>query len=234
MPPYTPLLRPDRFFAERDISRVRMLVIALLAVATFPLAMWGVEWILRAHIDGTVMVDNPDRPSEPYCEVRFMNPECDAPAHVERNFDAALSEALGQFTELFIVVSLVMVVLIGGLLHAGSWLVDGENGVRASFAVALWGQVPGLLGLVFTLGLAYVLLDPMTVTPDSDLAVLADRIRTDLQPLVTWGPLLSGVITLWSGIIWRFGLQHKRGLTGSEATAVAGSVAVGFWLLSFF
>jgi hypothetical protein len=89
------------------------------------------------------------------------------------------------------------------------------------------------ISLVFGIGLLFVLVDPITVTTATDPTVLTAQIQADLNPLQRWSPLITGITTLWSGIIWRFGLLHKRGLSPGEATGVAGTVAVTVWFLSF-
>lgn len=234
MPPITPLLRPDRFFAEQDFHGLRILTVALLLIVSLPIGVWSLGWVLQERMDGTVMVDNPNRPPESFCEGASKSTDmgCDAPAQIERNIDAVLSEAIGQLIGPAVLGILIVIVLIGGLLHAGSWMLGGENGPAASFAVGLWGLVPSLFSLLIGVGLLFVLVDPLTVTPESNSAVVTDQIRADLKPLEKWRPLLTGITMLWSGIIWRFGLLYKRGLTGGEATGVAGSVAIIFWLLS--
>ena len=233
MPPLTPLIRPDRFFAEQEFHGTRLTAVALLLVFSIPVGIWGAGWVLQERIDGTGTVDNPNRPSESFCEgvPASMDVGCDGPAQIERNIDAVLSEAIGEFMGPAVLGSLVGIVVVGGLLHAGSRMFDGENDAAASFAVALWGLVPTLFSLVIGIALLYVFVDPMTVTPDSDPSVLLDRLQADLQPIEQWGPLVTGITALWSGIIWRFGLLHKQGLTPGEATGVAGSVAVIFWFL---
>jgi len=66
MPPFTPLFRPDQFFAEQDFHAGRITAVGLLLVFSHPIGVWGVSWVLQERIDGTVMVDNPNRPSESF------------------------------------------------------------------------------------------------------------------------------------------------------------------------
>jgi hypothetical protein len=234
MPPATPLLRPGRFFAERGIDGPRTLAVALAVLGSLPLGILGVGYVLRARIDGTVRVDNPNRPSERFCEgmANSMDLGCDEPAQIERNIDAILSEAVGELIGPALIGIVLAVLLIGGALHAGSWLFDGENGVKASFAVAIWGLLPSLISLFVGVLLLFVVLDPITVTPRDDPSVMTERVRADLAPLLRWQPLLSGATTLWSGVVWRAGHVEARGLTSGEATGVAGIVAILTWVLS--
>ena len=233
MPPRTPLVRPDRFFAERAIYGGRVLALVILHVFSLPLAVWGVGQVLQARIDGTVLVQNPNRPSEQFCEGAPTSMDmCDAPAHVERNIDTLLADQAGELLAPALLGIGSVIVLVGSALHVGAWLFDGSSGFGTSFTVALWGLVPLLFSLLAGIALLYVFLDPSTVTPESDPVVLAERVQAALVPVQQVQPLLTTVTALWSGLIWRFGLQHKQGLTSGTATATAGAVVGLIWLLS--
>lgn len=234
MAPLSPLLRPDRFFAERELNGLRLLVVATVLVFSVPVAVSGVGWIITERVDGTVMVDNPNRPSEAFCEgaPASMDAGCDAPAEVERNVDGPINDALGQFMGPAIAGFPLVLLFVGLLLHAGSWLADGTNGAAQSFAVALWGLAPSLFGLVFSLAVIWLVYDPLTVSPGTDPSVLVGHTRAELQPLTTWGPVVGGLMSLWGAVIWRYGLMEERGLRGTEASMVAGVTAVLFWGLS--
>ena len=234
MPPRTPLLRPDRFFAERELNGLRLLVVAVVLVFSVPVAVSGVGWIVTERVDGTVMVDNPNRPPEAFCQGApdSMDAGCDAPAEVERDVDGPINDAMGQFMGPALLGFPIVLLLVGLALHAGSWLADGTNGAVRSFAVALWGLAPSLVGLVLALAVMWLVYDPLTVTPETDPSVLVEHTRWELQPLLRWGPVVSGLTTLWGAIIWRYGLVEERGLPGTEASVVAGVTAVLFWGLS--
>ncbi|WP_435182469.1 YIP1 family protein [Halobellus sp. EA9] len=234
MSPVTPLVRPGRFFAERDVTVGHTLALLALHVFALPLGVWAVGRVFQARIDGTVMVDNPSRPSEQFCETapESMDADCDAPAEVERNIDALLADAVGEFIGPVLIGIGIVIVLVAVALHAGARLFDGERGIATSLAVALWGLVPPLVSLVVGLGLLFVLIDPITVASQSDPSVLTERIRADLAPLVRWQPLVTGATSLWSGLVWRAGLRHEQGLSNGAATGTAGTVALIVWLFS--
>lgn len=235
MAPRTPLLRPDRFFAERDVHGTRLAVVATALVLSALGTLWGVIWILTERFDGTVTVDNPERPSETFCRnaPESMAEGCDAPAEIERNIDAVLWEASGEFLVPVLIAFPIVLLVIGALLHVGSSMLGGDNGIAESFAVALWGLVPSVFSFVVMLALIALVVDPVTVTPDSTPSVLEERLRADLRPVMQWQPFVTGVTALWGGIIWRFGMEVERGLSRGEAIGLAGSVALLFWLFSF-
>lgn len=234
MPPRTPLLRPGRFFAERELHATRLAVVLTLLVLSLPAAMWGVGWVLTDRVDGTVTVENPDRPPEPFCQdaPESMAEGCDEPAQIERDVDAVLWEAIGELVLPALIGFLVVLFIVGGLLHVGSWMLGGENGAAESFAVALWGLFPQVFGVIVLLVMFAVVVDPVSVTPDTGGALVEERVRADLRPVLNWQPVVVGVGALWGGAIWRYGLEHERGLTRGESIGLAGSVTFLYWLLS--
>lgn len=234
MPPRTPLLRPERFFAEHELNGLRLLVVATVLVFSVPAAVAGMGWITTERVDETVMVDDPNRPSEAFCQGApdSVDAGCDAPAEVERGVDGPMNDALGRFVGPALLAFPLALLLVGLVLHAGSWMADGTNGAAQSFAVALWGFVPTMAGLVALLAFMWLSFDPLTVTPESEPAVLLSHTRAQLQPVERWGPVVSGVSVLWGAVIWRYGLVEERGLRGTETSLVAGLAAVVLWGLS--
>ncbi|HKJ59647.1 MAG TPA: YIP1 family protein [Halobacteriales archaeon] len=234
MKPQTPMLRPDRFFAERELNALRLLLVAVVLTFSVPVAVSGLGWILTERVDGTVVVDNPDRPSDTYCETALetMAEGCDAPKRIEQDVDVSIGRAVDDLLAASILAVPFGLLVFGGLLHAGSWLLDGENGAARSFAVALWGMAPSVLSLVVLLLVVYATFDPLTVTPDTGASAFGDHLLAELQPAFRVAPVASAVTTLWSGVIWRFGLVHERGLSGGEATGLAGGVAVLSFLVT--
>jgi hypothetical protein len=228
--PRTPLLRPDRYFAERDPNGIHVLaIVALLTLAGLG-TVYGIGWILTAHIDGTVMVDNPGRPPDWVCDDSsgldtFDKTGCDEPKEVERNVDRIIRSATGEFVGPGFIAFPLALLLTGLLLHGGVRLVDGDHGIGTTFAVTAWGLVPVVVSAAVVLVAIYVSLDPVTVTPQSDPERAIGPIVTQLravQPISTAATLVTAV---WSGVIWRFGLEHEQGLSKESAWLVAGTVA---------
>lgn len=230
----TPLVRPDRFFAERSLHPTRLFVVVTVLVLSGPATVWGVGWVLTDHLDGTVMVDNPERPPDSYCRnaPESMAEGCDRPAEVERNADAVLWEAVGRFVLPSLFGFPFALLVVGGLLHVGSWMLGGENGATESFAVAAWGLLPQVFGILALLALLAVALDPVAVTPDTDVAAMAESVRADVRLVGQWRPVVVGATAVWGGAIWLFGLEHERGLARVEAAGLAGSVVLLVWLFS--
>lgn len=239
MPPLTPLLRPDRYFAERDPDFFRVMVVVGLLIAAGPAVVYGVGWILAAHLDGTVMVDNPERPPDWACEdgtsdsAVFEDENCDAPREVERNVDTVLWEAIDELVGPALTAYPLALVVLTLLLHAGAWLAGADHGPFPTFAVAAWGMVPTLVLIPVSLVGLYLTLDPVTVSPGDDPATAIEPLMTQIEAVEPYAAVGTTVTALWSVVVWRFGLVHEQGIPGTDATVVAGlvallTVAVGF------
>ncbi|MEF8840641.1 MAG: YIP1 family protein [Haloarculaceae archaeon] len=232
MPPRTPLLRPDRYFAERESNFFRVMAVVGLLVAAGPAVVSGVGWVLAAHLDGTVLVDNPERPPDRVCDDDtgdssvFDGENCDAPREVERDVGAILWDAIDEIVgPAFLAYPLALVVLTL-LLHAGAWLAGADHGFFPTFAVAAWGMVPTLLLIPVSLGLLSVMLDPVTVSPGDDPRTAIRPLLAQIRALEPYSAVLSAATAVWGGVIWRFGRVYEQGLPGTEATVVAGLVAL--------
>lgn len=231
MSPRTPLLRPDRYFATREFDCLRVMAVLGLLVFAGPATLYGIGWILAANIDGTVMVDNPDRPPDFVCDNGFdsqMYEEgaCDRPAEVERNVDTVLWSALQELVGPAFLAFPLAFLVTGVLLHTGAWLVEGGDGVVPTFGVAAWGMLPSLVGVLVMLPLMAVWLDPITVLPGQNPGAGLDPIVSQLEGLRRVTPIVTVVTAVWGGLIWRYGLEHYRGLDAGAARLVAGLTAL--------
>lgn len=231
--PRTPLLHPGRYFADREYSPARTLAL-LGAVGFAPVALGlAVGTLFAAKVDGTVLVDNPDRPPEPFCETNssssvFDESDCAAPAQVERNVDTVLWSAVEDVTGQLLVGAVVVFGLLVVAFHVLSLLSGGEGPLVGTVAVTAWGLVPTLALAPVAYATMWVVVDPVTVTRASSLepalAPVLDQLRS-VQRLTT--PIsLAGVG--WAVLVWRAGLRHRRGLDGAAATVIA--VGVGLLL----
>lgn len=227
MAPRTPLLHPDRYFADREPGVGRTLAVVALVTVGSMAGVYAIGWVFADRIDGTVTMDNPERPPEAFCDAStFEDDGCDQPREVERNIDEILSDAVGGIAGQLLWAMPLVWLLVGLLVHAGSWLAGGEGSAGRSFAVTAWGLVPSLAALAVGVAVLAVTFDPVTVTPADEPAVLQDRIMAQFGALRTAGAVLGLVTTAWGAVVWRFGLERWRGLSGAAATAVATVVAL--------
>lgn len=231
MSPRTPLLRPDRYFAERDLDLARVAAVFVVVVLSGVSAVYGIGYLLVTHVNGTVMVDNPERPPEMFCDdgmsTDFYNETaCNAPKQVEQNIDPIIWDAIGEIAGPMFVGMLLLVAGVTVLLHLGSWFAGGTNGLSASFGVAVWGTAPIVFVMPVSLAILWITLDPVTISAASAPEHAFEELTTQLHAH-HWIGIGSSVLSgLWSATIWRFGLEHERNLTGAGATVVAGMVAL--------
>lgn len=230
MPPLTPLVRADRYFAERDLDGLRVLAVVGVVTVAVVAVFYGMGWIVASHVDGTVVVDNPERPPDPICQDEtdvYDQSGCDQPRTIERDVDSQIWAAWdGTVGQLLIAVPLTWL-SVGILLHAGSWLMGSEDGLVHSFAVAAWGLVPMVVNSIVVLVILYITFDPITVTPATQDTVL-ESVQAPFQMLEPIWTIVTIVTVVWSAIIWRYGLEYKRGLSGPSAWLVAGIAAALF------
>jgi len=229
--PRTPLLRPDGYFAERDPDFPRIAAVVGLLIAAGPAVVYGVGWVLAANLDGTVTVDNPERPPDWVCEddtssEMFDDADCDAPREIERNVDTVLWDAIGELAGPAVVAYPLALAVLTLLLHAGAWLADAERGLASTFVVAAWGTVPTLLLLPVSLVGLHLALDPVTVSPGVDPGTAIEPVLDRIRAFEPYGAVVTLLTAVWGGVVWRFGLVHEQGLPGTEATVIAGIVAL--------
>jgi hypothetical protein len=231
MSPRTPLLRPDRYFDDREPTIVRISVVFLVLLAAGPIAVYGVGWVLTEHVDGTVMVDNPTRPPDWVCEDTptedsAFDRGCDEPKEIERNVDSILWDAMDRFLGPAFIAFPLAVGLVTLLLHGGVSLAGRSRGLFRTFAVAAWGIVPSLLFIPVMLVAFSLVLDPVTVSPGDDPSVVLQPLIANLESVGPYGSAGGVVSAVWGGVIWRFGLEDQHELDGMDATIVAGLVAL--------
>jgi hypothetical protein len=207
-----------------------MAIVGLL-LFTGPAAVYGVGWILADRIDGTVMVDNPDRPPAFVCDDGFHSDRydegaCDRPREIEQNVDQLLWSAIEDLVGPALVAFPLVLLIIGVLLHTGSWAAAGSGGVFPSFAVAAWGLLPSVLSIFVMLPLLWLSLDTYTLLPGQTLGVATVPIMNRLESLrgVTIG--VSMLTAVWGGVIWRYGLEHHRNISAASARLIAGTTAL--------
>lgn len=231
MAPQTPLLRPDRYFSERELHPGRVLLAVVLVLFAALGLVYGVGYVLKTNVDGTVLVDNPDRPPEAFCTGNvdppgFDEDACAEPKQVERNVDVIVGRVIGELAGTLILGLALVLAGFTLVVHVGSWLAGGTNGLGASLAVTVWGMTPVVVVGPVSLVVLASTLDPVTVDAAGDPASAFAELEAQMRSVGWLGTVSSVVSAGWSAVIWRVGLEHRRGLTGGAATAVAGVAAL--------
>lgn len=240
MSPRTPLLRPDRYFKSREPDAARGLVVAALVTIASVALVAGLGVVFTEKIDGTVMIDNPDRPSEAFCdsdpnsmftEMSEVSFDCDAPAEIERDIDPIIRDALGQFYLSMLVGLPIALLGTAVVLHVGTAVCGGRGGFGNSFAVTAWGFAPILVTMPLGLAALWLLMDPVTITPETAPAVLERTVLGSLRPWLPVATALNVASTAWGAVVWTFGLERGRDVSRAQAAAVAAVTASVFFLI---
>ena len=231
MAPQTPLLHPDRYFETRGLDAGRVLLaVGLVLFSALGLA-YGVGHVLTTTVDGTVLVDNPERPPEAFCDgdvepPGFDEDACEEPRQVERNIDPIIDRAIGEVAGYLLVGMFLVVAGFTLVVHVGSWLAYGTNGLAASFEVTVWGMTPIVVTAPLALVVLSTTLDPVTLDAASDPATAFGDLEAQIRSVAWLGTASSVLSAAWSGVIWKFGLEHRHGLSAGQATAVAAVTAL--------
>lgn len=230
MAPRTPLLRPDRYFDDREPDIVRGLAVAVLVTLTTVALIAGIGVVFTEKVDGTVMVDNPDRPPEGFCETGGTSlPDgfddsafnCSAPAEIERNIDSLIDDALGGFYGVMLLGVPILLLVVAAALHVATAAVGGEGSFGVTATVTAWGFAPTIVTTPLGLAALWVVMDPVTIAAGIEPAALEQTLLKSLSP---WLPLATGLnlsSLLWGAIIWTFGLQAGRDVSRAQAGAIA-------------
>ena len=230
MSPRTPLLRPDRYFDHREPAVARGIVVAVLVTLTAVALIAGIGVVFTEKIDGTVMIDNPDRPPEGFCETGGTSlPDgfddsgfnCSAPAEIERNIDSLITGSLGEFYGVMLIGVPIMLLVVAAVLHLATAAVGGDGSFGATAAVTAWGFAPTLVTTPLGIVALWLLMDPVTVATDVEPDILQQLLSESLSP---WLPLAAGLnigSLLWGAVIWTFGLAAGRDVSRSQSGAIA-------------
>jgi hypothetical protein len=228
-PPRTPLLRPDRYFAERTTTLGRGVAVGLVTIIALLVGIYVLGWIFTVNIDGTVTVDNPAYPGDAFCDGDspgdISTSGCDEPAEVERDIDRIIWDAFGSVAGQVAVGLVIVGILVAAGLHLGVALADGEGPFGRTLAVAAWGLAPTVAGMAVTLLVLWFTFDPVTVSSRQDPSVFRDVVG-QLAAMRRAGQVTGVLAMAWGAVVWRFGLLHEHDLPGTVASMIAGIVAV--------
>ncbi len=223
MPPFTPILRPRSYFAEREISFFRVMAVFAVLLFTGPMTIYGVGWVMTSHIDGTVTVENPERPPDWFCE---DNDGCEEPERIDRDVDTVIWDQLDRLLGPSFIVYPFVLGILTVLLHGGAWLVGSDTGWFPSFGIAAWGLLPSVLIVGVSLVGLWQTVDPVTIGAGDDIETALAPLEAQMRSFDRYRTLGTALESIWGGLIWRAGLREHHDLPNTEASVVAGIVAV--------
>ncbi|MFD1646280.1 YIP1 family protein [Haloarchaeobius litoreus] len=219
------LLDPRAFFEDRGTAST--LPVAALAVVGLAIALAvGVTvmaGILAGAVQGTVMVDNPDRPPQGICDA-FGNDSpategCDEPAEIERDAGSLVREAANGFIGTVVVAPFLLWLAGGVTVYLGGVLAGGDTSLSGSFSIAGWVAVPEFGRLAAGLVAIQFALADVTIT---NLESAPEAVRTAIAPVEPYIALATVLTAAWQLHILSAGLAVEADVDRPRAAVVTG------------
>lgn len=233
--PVAALLRPKRFFAESEYgTSVGASLIAVTLVAVLLTAsVAGIGWLFVSSVDGTVAVDNPDRPPEPFCQnpnFEMHEVDCEEPAEIQRDAGTLMWGSLTEYLPFVFAIPYVGWAVVGTLLYAAARLVGGVDSWGDTLAVWGWAMLADAVRALVTLAFFAWLIAGRTITADTEAELTAA-----LEELVAAMPpvtVLALVVGLWQVAIVARGLSETQDVDPVGGAIASGLVIVPLSLLA--
>ncbi len=231
------LARPDRFFRERRVgtSLAAGFVVVLVVALGLTAGVASVGWLFTESIDATETIDNPNQPPEWVCDQHADDPDsafanaCEGePDEIEIDVgEVVWEEFVGVLPWVFLA-GLLAWPIAGGVLFLAGRLAGGDGGFGDTVAMAAWGLVPELVGVVIALADVSLSLHGTTFTGSPEAIVADLEAATDG---VTWRATLGSLLVAgWQTYVWAYGLKHVHGIPIARAGVAAGVVALSWFL----
>lgn len=217
-----PIVRLFLPFRADGPADPRVAPVVVLAVAV--LVGWSVAAtvpVFEAHVSGTTTIENPERPSDHFCENDFFDVEgCDEPKTIQKELAPHAAATASN-----LVVPFGLAVVFGWPVAAATlWAFTGTSKASGSFRDVLagtaWGFVPFLLPAAARPFL--VERAARTVAFPNSLDGVAAAVRSLLVGFGS-GPLtaLSFVALAWSAYVLAGVVRRARGVSAAGAVAAA-------------
>ncbi|WP_256297266.1 YIP1 family protein [Haloarchaeobius salinus] len=228
------LLDPRAFFEDRGTAStlpLAALVVVGLAIA-LAVGVTILGGILAGTVDGTVMVDNPDRPPQGICDA-FDNDSpategCEEPAEIERDAGSLVREAANGFLGTVVVAPFLLWLAGGVTVYLGGLLAGGDTSLSGSFSVAGWAAVPEFGRLVAGIAILQFALADVTIT---NLETAPEAVRTAIAPVEPYIALATVLTAAWQLYILSAGLSIEADIDRPRAAAIMG-VPLALFVLS--
>ncbi|OIB55632.1 Yip1 family protein [Natrialba sp. SSL1] len=229
------LRSPSKFFEEHDPATT--LPVAIGIVVTFAIALvlsvYFIASVLGGTIEGTVTVDNPDRPPEWVCDSptgeMHETSSCDEPETIERDGGSLFYEAATNYVGYAAVLPFLMWVVGGLVLFAAGRLANGSPSLGGTFALAGWAAVPEFARLAAGLLAITVALSDVTITQFEQAPDVIEVALASVEPVLV---LATVATTIWQWVLLTGGLQQDADLSRAAAGVAVGVPLVIVLLLS--
>lgn len=232
--PLAALLTPRRFFAESEQgSSFAAAVAVVTAVAILvSLSAAGLGLLFASTVDGTVPVDNPDRPPEPFCQGPDLDVQdgCDEPETIERDAGELIWEAFRSLVPWVFLGTYLYWLVQGTLVHLLTRAFGGAGHWSETMAVLGWATPAALLQAFGVLAFFAWLTAGESITASSEA-----RLQAEFEMLLASVPefnVLALVVGLWQVAIVAYGLAETHDVDPVEGAIAGGLVLVPLSLLA--
>jgi len=112
--------------------------------------------------------------------------------------------------------------VVAAVFFGISWIYEGKGGFMRTLEFVGYGFIPSILGGLISAVLVYNFVSTMHIPQIIDPMMAEATIRQIEQiakqsPIMRLSSIVGILFTLWSGIIWVFGLKHARNLSTKNA-----------------
>ncbi|AFZ72715.1 YIP1 family protein [Natronobacterium gregoryi] len=219
------LVRPSQFFEEHRPAETLPIAIGIVVVLAIVCvaAVFLIGSMLAGAVAGTVTVDNPDRPPEPFCNGAGAaiggDRGCDEPETIERDAGELIQDEVTEYVGYALLAPFLMWVLGGVVLFGAVRLANGAPSLSGAYALAGWAALPELVRVLAGLAVIQYVLSDLTITTLESAPAILESALAPFGPVLAIATLL---VTLWQWFLLTGGLEADADLSRTAAAVAAG------------
>ena len=140
----------------------------------------------------------------------------------------SLADASGRHGFIIMITSTFVAWLVIAAIFFGiSWTYEGKGDFMRTLEFVGYGFIPSIMGGLISAVLVYHFVStvhlPQIVDPTmAEVAIKQIEQIANQSPIMRLFSIVGILFTLWSGIIWAFGLKHARNLSTKNALITVG------------
>lgn len=117
--------------------------------------------------------------------------------------------------------------VVAAIFFSISWICEGKGDFMRTLEFVGYGFIPSIMGGLISAVLVYTFVStvhlPQIVDPTmAEVTFKQIEQITNQSPIMRLSSIVVIIFTLWSGIIWAFGLKHARNLSTKTALIAVG------------
>ena len=227
------VVSPAEFFAERPPADSLQIAIGLVVLCTICLTVsfFLVGSMLAGTVDGTITIDNPDRPPGPFCDHHdtgsALSDSCSEPETVDRDAGELFQEAVGEVIWVALIGPFVLWVGAGITLFVVGRVAGGTPSMKGALSLAGWAAIPEFVRLAAGLIGLHLALDGLSVDDVDEIEHVVEPAIESVDPILM---VVSLVVAGWQWYLLAGGLAEDADLSW-PAAAVGVAVPLGLFTL---